>query len=30
MREKNVNAFLVGEVFMRAEDPGSELNKLFF
>jgi indole-3-glycerol phosphate synthase len=30
MREKDVNAFLVGEVFMRAEDPGSELNKLFF
>jgi indole-3-glycerol phosphate synthase len=30
MREKNVNAFLVGEVFMRAEDPGTELNKLFF
>lgn len=30
MREKDVNAFLVGEVFMRADDPGSELNKLFF
>jgi indole-3-glycerol phosphate synthase len=30
MRDKNVNAFLVGEVFMRADDPGSELNKLFF
>jgi indole-3-glycerol phosphate synthase len=30
MREKNVNAFLVGEAFMRADDPGAELNKLFF
>ncbi|MFT6325151.1 MAG: indole-3-glycerol phosphate synthase [Bermanella sp.] len=30
MRDKNVNAFLVGEVFMRADDPGIELNKLFF
>ena len=25
-----VNAFLVGEVFMRAEDPGKELKNLFF
>lgn len=30
MRQKDVNAFLVGEVFMRADDPGAELNKLFF
>jgi len=30
MREKNVNAFLVGEAFMRASDPGAELKKLFF
>lgn len=30
MREKDVNAFLVGEAFMRAEDPGAELKKLFF
>ncbi|MBE9515495.1 MAG: indole-3-glycerol phosphate synthase TrpC [Proteobacteria bacterium] len=29
MREHNVNAFLVGEVFMRAEDPGAELAALF-
>jgi indole-3-glycerol phosphate synthase len=30
MRENNVNAFLVGEAFMRADEPGAELNKLFF
>ena len=30
MREKGVNAFLVGEAFMRAEDPGLELTSLFF
>lgn len=30
MRDNNVNAFLVGEAFMRAEEPGAELNKLFF
>lgn len=30
MRDKDVNAFLVGEAFMRAEDPGAELRKLFF
>lgn len=29
MRENNVNAFLVGEAFMRSEDPGQQL-KLFF
>tara|TARA_B100000287_G_scaffold417690_1_gene453734 strand:- start:481 stop:1281 length:801 start_codon:yes stop_codon:yes gene_type:complete len=30
MRERNINAFLVGEAFMRAENPGEELHKLFF
>ncbi len=30
MRNKNVNGFLVGEAFMRAEDPGEQLRKLFF
>lgn len=30
MREHNVNAFLVGEAFMRAEDPGEALKELFF
>jgi indole-3-glycerol phosphate synthase len=29
MRSHGVNAFLVGEAFMRAEDPGIELAKLF-
>ena len=29
MRAAGVNAFLVGEAFMRAEDPGSELARLF-
>jgi indole-3-glycerol phosphate synthase len=29
MREHHVNAFLVGEAFMRAEDPGLELSRLF-
>lgn len=29
MRDHNVNAFLVGEAFMRAEDPGNQLTKLF-
>lgn len=29
MRGYQVNAFLVGEAFMRAEDPGAELAKLF-
>jgi len=30
MRQQNVNAFLVGEAFMRAEDPGLCLRDLFF
>ena len=30
MRDNDVNAFLVGEAFMRADEPGAELNKLFF
>jgi indole-3-glycerol phosphate synthase len=29
MRDKGVNAFLVGEAFMRAEDPGQALKALF-
>ena len=29
MREHGVHAFLVGEAFMRAEDPGTELGRLF-
>lgn len=29
MREHQVNAFLVGEAFMRADDPGTELARLF-
>jgi len=29
MRENEVHAFLVGEAFMRAPDPGAELRKLF-
>ncbi len=29
MRKNGVNTFLVGEAFMRAEDPGAELAKLF-
>jgi indole-3-glycerol phosphate synthase len=29
MRQNNVNAFLVGEAFMRADDPGTELERLF-
>jgi indole-3-glycerol phosphate synthase len=29
MRNKGVGAFLVGEAFMRAEDPGAELGRLF-
>ena len=30
MRDNNVNAFLVGEAFMRAEDPGEKLAELFY
>ena len=30
MREAGVNAFLVGEAFMRAEEPGEGLRQLFF
>jgi indole-3-glycerol phosphate synthase len=30
MREHNVNAFLVGETFMRAPEPGEKLAELFF
>lgn len=30
MRAKNVNAFLVGESFMRAPQPGEKLQELFF
>jgi indole-3-glycerol phosphate synthase len=29
LRERGVNAFLVGEAFMRAPDPGLELKQLF-
>jgi indole-3-glycerol phosphate synthase len=29
MREAHVNAFLVGEAFMRANEPGEALAKLF-
>ena len=30
MREHGVHAFLVGEAFMRADEPGEELRELFF
>jgi indole-3-glycerol phosphate synthase len=30
MREKGVDAFLVGEAFMRADEPGEKLRELFF
>ncbi len=30
MREHNINAFLVGEAFMRAEQPGDALYQLFY
>ena len=30
MREAGIHAFLVGEAFMRAEEPGEELARLFF
>jgi indole-3-glycerol phosphate synthase len=29
MREKDVHAFLVGEAFMRADEPGDKLSELF-
>jgi len=29
MQAHNVNAFLIGEAFMRADDPGNELKRLF-
>ena len=30
MRDHQINAFLVGEAFMRAQDPGQALSELFF
>ena len=30
MRERDVHAFLVGEAFMRADEPGEKLRELFF
>jgi indole-3-glycerol phosphate synthase len=30
MRARNVHGFLVGEAFMRAKEPGNELQRLFF
>lgn len=30
MRQNNVNAFLVGEAFMRADDPGKKMRELFY
>ena len=30
MRERDVHAFLVGEAFMRAQEPGEKLRELFF
>ena len=30
MRDHGVNSFLVGEAFMRADDPGQRLHSLFF
>ncbi len=30
MKDKNVHGFLVGEAFMRTDDPGAELKKIFF
>jgi indole-3-glycerol phosphate synthase len=30
MRDAGVQSFLVGEAFMRAEEPGQKLRELFF
>ena len=30
MRDNNIHTFLVGEAFMRADDPGEKLKELFF
>ena len=30
MRDQDVHAFLVGEAFMRAPEPGDKLRELFF
>jgi indole-3-glycerol phosphate synthase len=30
LREAGIDAFLVGETFMRADDPGAALRALFF
>jgi indole-3-glycerol phosphate synthase len=30
MRARGVHSFLVGEAFMRAEDPGTHLKNMFF
>jgi indole-3-glycerol phosphate synthase len=30
MRDNQINAFLVGEAFMRSADPGAALGQLFF
>ena len=30
MREHGVHAFLVGEAFMRAQEPGEKLREMFF
>jgi len=29
MRDRNVNAFLVGEAFMRSDEPGERLREMF-
>ena len=30
MQNSGINAFLVGEAFMREEDPGNALKRMFF